>query len=154
MNSDYIYVAKIAKSTSVDGVGLRNSLYVSGCPIRCPGCHNSEWWELESGTLRPVNEVADELLEDEFNVSILGGEPLMQYEAIVKLCQYIKEQRPNCNIWMWTGYTAEHVAQHYSHILQWIDTLVDGPYIQAQHTTDLPFRGSMNQSIINVKNIK
>lgn len=153
MISGYIYVAKIVKSTSVDGVGLRNSLYVSGCNIHCPGCHNKELWPLESGTAREIEEIADELLEDGANVSILGGEPLMQYEAVVELCRMLKNKSCDCNIWLYTGYTLSHVKLNYPHILEFIDTIVDGPYIQEQRTTESPFIGSTNQTITNVKNI-
>lgn len=151
MISDIIYVAKIAQSTSVDGVGLRNALYVSGCPIHCPECHNKDWWEMESGIPMDIDDVVAELAQDGFNISILGGEPLGQFEAVLELCRRFKECYPDRTIWMWTGYTMEHVTQHYSEILEYIDTLVDGPFVVSLKDTSLHFRGSSNQRIIDVK---
>lgn len=153
MTDDVIYVAKIAYSTSVDGVGLRNSLYVSGCPLRCPACHNKAWWELKSGTPYLINEVAEMLNTDDFNISILGGEPLMQYEAIVELCKTIKNQFPEKTIWLWSGYTLEVIQERFSDILPLIDVLVDGPFIEEKADSNLLWRGSSNQRIIYVKNI-
>lgn len=153
MTDDFIYVAKIAYSTSVDGVGLRNSLYVSGCPLRCSECHNKAWWELKSGKPYSIQEVSDMLNSDDFNISILGGEPLMQYRAIVKLCKLIKDHYPEKTIWLWSGYTLEEIQVKFPDILTCIDVLVDGPFIKEKAEPNLLFRGSSNQRIINVKNI-
>lgn len=144
---DILYVAKIVMSTSVDGPGLRNSLYVSGCPLRCDGCHNSSFWEIESGQRMTLHDVYNLLNEDDFNISILGGEPMMQYPAIVELCRMIKGNTDK-TIWLWSGYTLEYIREHYPDILPLIDTLVDGPYIAALHHPNLPWRGSSNQRIL------
>ncbi len=153
MTDDFIYVAKIAYSTSVDGVGLRNSLYVSGCPLRCQECHNKAWWELKSGSPYTIKEVSDMLNTDDFNISILGGEPMMQYKPIVKLCKLIKQEHPEKTIWLWSGYTLEQIQEKFPDILSCIDVLVDGPFIKEKAEPNLLFRGSSNQRIINVKNI-
>lgn len=153
MTDDIIYVAKIAYSTSVDGVGLRNSLYVSGCPLHCPECHNKAWWELKSGSPYTIKEVSEMLNTDDFNISILGGEPMMQYKAIVKLCKLIKQEHPEKTIWLWSGYTLEQIQERFSDILSCIDVLIDGPFIKEKAEPNLLFRGSTNQRIINVKNI-
>lgn len=147
MTDEKLYVAKIVKSTSADGLGLRNSLYVSGCPLRCEGCHNSAWWEKEAGELMTIREVYKELNQDDFNISILGGEPLMQYEGILELCKAIKANTAK-SIWMWTGYSLEQVKSLYPEILQHIDVIVDGPFIKALAKPNLKWRGSTNQRII------
>lgn len=144
-----LYVAKIVKSTSVDGVGLRNSLYLSGCNLRCKGCHNSKFWELKSGNLMTVDEVYNELMSDDFNVSILGGEPMMQYEGVLELCQRIKANS-NKNIWLWTGNELPTIECFYGDILKYIDVLVDGPFIQELKNEDLIYRGSSNQKLWKV----
>lgn len=146
-----IYVAKIAYSTSVDGVGLRNALYVAGCDLHCPGCHNSQWWSLNSGKIMTVDEVCDELNLDDFNISILGGEPFMQYNAVLRLCKLIKKRYPHKTIWIWSGLVLEDIQKHYPEILSYIDVLVDGPFIKELAQPNLQWRGSTNQRVIDIK---
>lgn len=145
-----IYVARIVKSTSSDGVGLRNSLYVSGCDIKCPECHNKQYWNILSGQKRTIQDVFDELNEDDFNISILGGEPLMQYDAVLKLCKMIKK-KTNKTIWLWSGHTLETIRKRWPKLLYYIDVLVDGPYDPKFYEPALQFRGSRNQRIIDIK---
>ncbi len=147
-----ISVAKIVCSTSVDGVGLRNSLYVAGCPIRCKGCHNSQFWEISSGTERNIEDVFQELCQDSCNISILGGEPLMQYDAVLELCKMIKGRTVK-TIWLWSGYTLERIEELCPEILMYIDFLVDGPYVERLAEPNLQWRGSTNQRIINIADI-
>ena len=146
-------IMKIVHSTSVDGVGLRNSLYVAGCPLHCKGCHNKESWNINSGYWSSVENVYHQLNIDDFNISILGGEPLMQYKSILHLCKLIKERVPHKTIWLWSGYTFEKIQKDYSEILEYIDVLVDGPYIEKYADKNLRWRGSTNQRVINVKNL-
>lgn len=148
-----IYVAKIAYSTSVDGVGLRNALYVSGCSIKCAGCHNKQLWDIQSGLQMSVEEVCDSLNIDDFNISILGGEPLMQYESVLALCKLIKERYPHKTIWLWSGFTVEHIQREYEAILHYVDVLVDGPYMEQFAVPNLKWRGSTNQRIIETKTL-
>lgn len=147
--TDKLFVAKIVSSTSADGPGLRNSLYVSGCPIHCEGCHNSDWWDLKSGTMMSIDEVYLQLNKDPFNISILGGEPLLQYEAILELCKRIKSKTAK-TIWLWSGYTFEIIQNLCPDILDYIDTLVDGAFVKEQATPNLKWRGSKNQRIITL----
>lgn len=147
-----LYVARIVYSTSTDGVGLRNSLYVSGCSIHCPGCHNKAWWDKKAGVLQTVDEVFAQLNSDQFNISILGGEPLEQYEAVLALCKKIK-QETNKTVWMWSGYTLDYIKKNYKDILYYIDVLVDGPFVSSLAKPNLQWRGSTNQQVYNVKNI-
>lgn len=148
-----LFVAKIAYSTSVDGVGLRNALYVSGCPIRCKGCHNKQLWDINSGIEMSVKEICDSLNIDDFNISILGGEPMMQYDGILQLCKLIKEQYPHKTIWLWSGYTIDDIKDKYSEILHYVDVIVDGPFLEQFATPNLLWRGSTNQHIIETKTL-
>lgn len=152
MERNKISVAKIVSSTSVDGVGLRTALYVAGCNLRCPDCHNKEWWNIENGTLTDIEEVYCQLMEPDENISILGGEPMLQYEAIVELCRMIK-QRTDKTIWLWSGHTFADIQEHYPDILEYIDVLVDGPFIQEYFQPNLKWRGSTNQNVIDIKSI-
>lgn len=96
-----------------------------------------------------VEEVCNKLNEDEFNISILGGEPLMQYEEILALCKMIKTRYPYKTIWMWSGYGLSLIRERYTEILRYIDTLVDGPFIKALASSELLWRGSSNQRVID-----
>lgn len=144
-----LYVARIVYSTSTDGVGLRNSLYVSGCPIHCDGCHNKAFWNKESGEKQTVDAVFTQLNSDQFDVSILGGEPLMQYAAILELCKKIKKET-NKTIWLWSGYKLSHIQQHFPDILYYIDVLVDGQYVKSLAKPNLQWRGSTNQKVYTI----
>lgn len=148
-----IYVAKIAYSTSVDGVGLRNALYVSGCPIRCAGCHNKQLWDINAGMPMSIQDVCDSLNVDDFNISILGGEPLMQYDSILALCKLIKSDYPHKTIWLWTGYTVEYIKVNFEEILHYVDVIVDGPYMEEYAQPNLQWRGSTNQRVIETKTL-
>lgn len=143
-------VASIVYSTSTDGVGLRNALYLAGCPLHCEDCHNKEWWDIESGSRKSMDEVFSALTSDSFNVSILGGEPLMQYDNVVELCKRIKSETDK-TIWLWSGYTFEFIQSHYPLILLYIDVLVDGQFVKAKSLPNLKWRGSSNQRVIDVK---
>lgn len=147
---DHLAVMDIVYSTSTDGVGLRNALYVSGCNMRCPHCHNKDSWDINAGTWYTVEEVYNKLNEDHFPVSILGGEPLMQVDAVTHLCRLIKE-RTEKSIWLWSGYTYEYIEEHLGQVLPYIDVLVDGKYVHELRDTDLLWRGSSNQRVIDVK---
>jgi anaerobic ribonucleoside-triphosphate reductase activating protein len=147
MNDTIIKVAKIAYSTSVDGVGLRNALYVSGCNRRCPGCHNPQLWDINAGQDMTIQEAFDKLNIDDFNISTLGGEPMMQYEQVVELCKLIKE-KTNKTIWLWSGYELHEIKSQFPKILKYIDVLVDGPFIEEFKEPNLKWRGSSNQNII------
>lgn len=152
MGNTTLSVAKIVYSTSVDGVGLRNSLYVAGCPIKCEGCHNSQFWDINSGTIRTIEDVFADLCQDQCNISILGGEPLLQYEAVLELCKMIKERTPK-TIWLWSGYTLDYIRDHYPEILMYINVLVDGPYVESLAEPNLQWKGSTNQRVIDIASI-
>lgn len=151
-----MYINNIIYSTTVDGLGLRNSLYTQGCPIRCEGCHNSELWEWTDGELvNDIEKLADELTENGNcnKVSILGGEPLAQWnvESVIELCKILKSKY-NCNIWLYSGYTLKVISDSVDKkdVLNYIDVLVDGRYEQSKRFENGRFRGSSNQNIYQI----
>ena len=100
-----------------------------------------------------VQELLDIIKDDEFaNVTFSGGDPLYQVEAFTELARRIKEETGK-TIWCYTGFTYEEVLAdpRLNQILPYLDALVDGPYVEALRDTNLPFRGSSNQRIINLK---
>ena len=148
----FLSVTRIVSSTSTDGPGLRTALYLQGCNIHCPGCHNSSLWDISAGELLYVEAIWEQLQESDENISILGGEPLMQYVVLTAFCKLIKE-RIDKSIWLWSGYTLSHIQQHYPEILKWVDVVVDGPFIKGLANPTLRFRGSSNQQITPISQL-
>ena len=147
-----ISVIKIVEDTTVDGPGFRTTVYAAGCPNACPGCHNPQSWKKSAGTLMPVDEIMKVIRADEFaDVTFSGGDPMFQPEGFTKLARQIKKETGK-NIWCYTGYTYEQLLKNdrQKELLQWIDVLVDGPFIEAKKDADLLFRGSRNQRLIDV----
>ena len=100
-----------------------------------------------------VQELLDIVKDDEFaNVTFSGGDPLYQVEAFTELARRIKEETGK-TIWCYTGFTYEEILadERLSQILPYLDVLVEGPFIMELRTTELPFRGSSNQRIIQLK---
>lgn len=143
-------VLDIVSGTSVDGPGLRTSIYFAGCHHRCPGCHNPQSWDPEGGKDMTVEEIMDIITENGFNVTFSGGDPLYQADALITLAQAIVKE--GYSIWCYTGFRYEDIASHpqYVELLKLVDVLVDGMFIEAQRDIHLRFRGSHNQRLIDV----
>ncbi|MCF0190915.1 MAG: anaerobic ribonucleoside-triphosphate reductase activating protein [Marinilabiliaceae bacterium] len=149
----YIFVLKIVESTTVDGPGLRNSVYCAGCVNQCPGCHNPQSWDIMAGRPMHVEEIAQRLLSDDMcNITFTGGDPMYQAKGFTELAKIIKSQSKK-SIWCYSGYTFEEIIkdQDKRALLPYIDILVDGRFVQALRNTDLLFRGSSNQRLIDVQ---
>ena len=146
--SPVLRVVDIVDGTSVDGPGLRTSIYFAGCDHRCPGCHNPSTWDFNAGKDMTVDELMLRIIDNEFNVTFSGGDPLYQLEPLTALARAVKAAGKT--IWCYTGFIYEDLLAdpRYAEILSLIDVLVDGPFILALRDTDLRFRGSSNQRII------
>ena len=147
-----IRILDILEETMADGPGLRTSIYCAGCAHHCPGCHNPQSWDFHGGREVSVDELLEIVKADEFaDVTFSGGDPLYQVEAFTELARRIKEETGK-NIWCYTGFTYEEIQadERLSRILPYIDTLVDGPFIQELRDPELHFRGSSNQRIIHL----
>ena len=148
-----ISVIKIVEDTTVDGPGFRTTVYAAGCPNACPGCHNPQSWDIESGTLMTTEEIMQVIRADEFaDVTFSGGDPMFQPEGFAELAEAVKRETGK-NIWCYTGYTFERLLNNpkQAELLKYIDVLVDGKFKQALHDESLLFRGSSNQRLIDVK---
>jgi anaerobic ribonucleoside-triphosphate reductase activating protein len=148
----------------VDGEGCRVSLFVSGCRNHCPGCFNEETWDFAYGkefTEIEANEILEACKQPYIDgLSCLGGE-VMEPEnqaALLPLLTRFKEMYPEKTLWIYTGYILErdlllgqrkHVEGVTDRILDLVDVLVDGPFIQAQRDLSLRFRGSSNQRLLS-----
>lgn len=146
-------ILDIVHDTTVDGPGFRTSVYAAGCIHQCVGCHNPHSWNIANGRFYSVDALLEIVKEDEFaNVTLSGGDPLMQVDGFTELAKRIKEETSK-NIWCYTGFNFEQIlrSNKLSQILPFTDVLVDGKYINDLRNTDLQFRGSSNQRIIDVQ---
>ena len=143
-------VLDIIEGTSVDGPGLRTSIYFAGCKHACPGCHNPQSWDFDAGHEMSVNEIMEVVREADFNVTFSGGDPLYHARELVPLARAIKAMGKT--IWCYTGFVYEDIKDRadVADLLGYVDVLVDGPFISALRDTELLFRGSSNQRIIHL----
>lgn len=147
--------AAIKKADIANGPGVRVSLFVSGCRNHCPGCFNPETWDFDYG--EPFTKQTEEELIMALRpswiqgLSILGGDPMEpeNQEALLPFLRHVKEELPEKDIWLYTGYCIEDVTG--SLLLSYVDVLVDGPFIEAEKDISLAFRGSRNQRIIDLR---
>lgn len=148
MQSETLRVIDIIEGTSVDGPGLRTSIYFAGCDHHCPGCHNPQTWSFSAGSDMSVDELYNVVIEADFNVTFTGGDPVYQARQIAPLAKKIVDAGKT--IWLYTGFTIEQLAKlkDAHELLKYIEAVVEGPYIDALRDTDLAFRGSSNQRII------
>ncbi|MBR2456771.1 MAG: anaerobic ribonucleoside-triphosphate reductase activating protein [Bacteroidaceae bacterium] len=146
-----IRILDIKYGTSVDGIGLRTSLYCTGCENRCVGCHNPQSWDEKGGEPIGIEELFSRIVEADMNVTFTGGDPMFHPEGFIQLARMIKE-RTDKTIWCYTGYRFEDLLLHpvRRKLVELCDVIVDGKYMQAERDLSLHFRGSRNQRIIDV----
>lgn len=147
-----IHVIRIVEDTTVDGPGWRTSVYCAGCKHACPGCHNPESWSFTTGESLEVSELLQRLSETEGNITFSGGDPMYQAEAFTELARRIREELGR-TLWCYTGFHWEEVVADpvMSAMLPYLEVLVDGPFVEAEKSLDLMFRGSKNQRLIDVQ---
>lgn len=151
-STNSIRILDIKYGTSVDGTGLRTSLYCAGCKNRCTGCHNPQSWDENGGEPTSVEKLYNLIVEADMNVTFTGGDPMLHPEGFIELARLIKENT-NKTIWCYTGYSYEDLLQHpvRRKLVELCDVIVDGRYIEAERDLSLHFRGSRNQRIIDVQ---
>lgn len=146
-------IAGIVKESYVDGPGIRYTIFTQGCPHHCFKCQNPETWDIDKGTLVDIDKLIEDIQENPLldGVTLSGGDPLIQDETL-ELVQKLKE-RTNLNIWCYTGYSYEEVLNNdkFKKILNYIDVLIDGEYVDSLRSLSLLFRGSSNQRLIDIK---
>ncbi len=160
-----MYVGQIMKADCANGLGMRVSVFVSGCTIHCKGCFQPQTWDFEYG--QPYDSAMEEMILEELGkgyydgLTILGGEPFepCNQRVIVGLIRKFKERYPRMNLWMYTGYRLDEdlvpggrkYTSFTDEILDQVDILVDGPFMLEKKNLMLNFRGSENQRIIDMK---
>ena len=158
-------VATIKKYDIANGVGVRVSLFVSGCRHACPGCFNEVAWNFGYGT--PYTQAMEEELLDALRpsyirgLSLLGGEPFEpeNQATLLALLARVREEVPEKDIWCYSGFTYEELTGGTARcvtpltrkMLGMMDVLVDGRFDAARADISLVFRGSANQRILDVQ---
>ena len=143
----------IVTDSIVDGPGIRTTVFSQGCPHHCEGCHNPETWDFGCGTAMEEERILDIVLSNPLcrGVTFSGGEPFAQAAGFAKLGRLLKEK--GYEIASYSGYTFEELLEgsdDQKALLQTIDVLIDGPFIQAEKSLEVAFRGSRNQRILDV----
>ena len=149
--------ASIRRLDISNGEGLGVTLFTQGCPFHCKNCFNPETHDFDGGkeyTIDTKNAILSLINRAQIKrFSILGGEPLIERnkEDMIDLCSSIKEIRPDIKIWVYTGNIFENVKDDWYELLyNYVDVLVDGPYVDSKRDLRLKFRGSSNQRVIDV----
>ena len=156
--------AEIKECDIANGIGVRTSLFVSGCRHHCPGCFNDVAWDFNAG--EPFDAaVADRIVASlrppyVDGLSVLGGEPLEpeNQRALAPFLERVRTEAPKKDIWLWTGFTWDELTQgdgrartqELDRILACLHVLVDGRFVEAKKDLTLRFRGSSNQRLIDV----
>lgn len=160
-----MYYADIKKADVANGVGVRVSVFVSGCTHHCKNCFNEQAWDFNYGnefTEKEIEKVVN-LMDHSYvsGLTLLGGEPFehTNQKGLLPLVKKVKERFPDKNIWCYSGYTFEKdikdkMCKEWKEtleLLSYIDVLVDGEFQEENKDIKLRFRGSSNQRIIDVK---
>lgn len=150
--------AELKLNDVANAPGIAVSFYTQGCPHHCPGCFNPETWDFDGG-LEFSNETLNKIIESltangiQRTLCILGGEPLCEQNEFLThlVISTVKEKFPDIKIYLWTGYLYKDLVKssraHIVYILNNIDCLIDGPFIEEEKDLTLSMRGSKNQKI-------
>ena len=144
----------ITTDDMLNGDGLRTVRWVAGCGHACPGCQNPVTWDACGGL--PFDEAAKAELFEKLGkphisgITFSGGDPLYpaNREAVTALAAEVRARFPKKTVWLYTGYTYEEITK--LPVLGFVDVLVDGRFVQAEHDISLRFRGSRNQRLLDV----
>ena len=144
-------VVEIIRGTTVDGPGFRTSIYLAGCNHNCEGCHNPETHNPEGGSIMSLDDIMKIVREEDFDVTLSGGDPLFNPQKLKILIRTLKKDRRN--VWVYTGFTWEDIIKNkiLADAIREADAVVDGPFILSLRNTDLRFRGSENQRILDIQ---
>lgn len=148
--------APLQSDSVVDGFGVRTVIWTQGCSHNCPFCQNPQTHDFEGGAEFEVEDIIEEInnLENQDGITLSGGDPLFQIEAITEIVKHAKSI--GLNVWCYTGFTYEKILEmgkknsKYLEFLNYLDVLVDGKFEIDKKDLNLLFRGSSNQRLINI----
>ena len=152
-------IAGLIRNDVVNGYDVCVSVWVQGCPFHCDGCHNPQTWSFGTGIEVEEDAFIEEVIAAigengvSRNLSLLGGEPLCEqnYSFVDKLIRIVKDKYPSIKVFIWTGYEWENLSDEQRNVAILADSIVDGQFELRKRDITLPFRGSSNQRIINIK---
>ena len=143
-----------------NGTGVRTSLFISGCYRHCPGCFSPETWSFDYGepfTKDTENEILESLKPDYIaGLSVIGGDPMESRKELIPFLKKVKETYPEKTIWFFTGYTWSEIAlmtdrdSSVKELIDLVDVLKCGPFIESQAEAGLVFKGSRNQELVDM----
>lgn len=141
-------ILDIVKGTTVDGPGFRTSIYFAGCAHHCPGCHNPQSWDFGGGYDISLEELMEIILEEDFDVTLTGGDPLYQHEDVKVLVDSVVAA--GHTVWIYTGFKWEEIVARPELLdaVRKAEVVVDSPFVVELRDTDLLFRGSSNQRLV------
>lgn len=146
-------IAGLVQDSIVDGPGIRFTVFVQGCGHHCPGCHNPQTHDPAAGTEKATAEVLDEMRSNPLTdgLTLSGGEPFDQAEDC--LCLARAAHADGLNVWAYSGYRYEQLLADplRAALLREVDVLIDGPFVLAERSLALRWRGSRNQRVIDVQ---
>ena len=149
-------IAKIEDSIS-NGEGVRVVVWTQGCIHACEGCHNPQTWNPKGGEAytKETEEEILTLLSRPYikGITFSGGDPLhpQNRQEVLGLCRRIKQEQPNKDIWLYSGFTYEEISAFLPELFEVVDVLVDGKFILSLYSPALQWRGSSNQRVIDVQ---
>ena len=149
MEPQFLQIGMLCASTTALGPGRRFVIWLQGCKRRCYGCASPEFQPLDGGTRNSVDQLLDKIVEstDIDGLTVSGGEPMLQKEALSSLLHKVREMRPDLSVILFTGYLLEDFQSDVSKdVLDCIDLLIDGEYYHEQND-DMGLRGSANQRL-------
>jgi len=160
-----MYYGEIKYNDIANGEGVRTSLFVSGCRLKCKDCFNTATWSFSFG--QPFTEaIQDDVLHSlkpnhVSGLTVLGGEPMEEesQEALLPFLKKVKETFPKKTVWLYSGYLHDQdlipggrkYTPYTDEILSLVDVMVDGPFVSELKDITLRFRGSSNQRLITLK---
>lgn len=144
----------LEQNSYVDGPGIRMAIFFQGCLHKCEGCHNPGSWPMYGGEKVDTNDLMKKMANDPLldGITLSGGEPFLQPQPALELARFARQK--GLSVWCYTGYTFEQISEWQDNrktLLQNIDVLVDGPFKLEEKSLDIPWRGSRNQRLIDVK---
>lgn len=152
-----IRVAGTVSDSITDGPGIRYTLFVQGCPHHCPGCHNPQTHDFSGGKEMEEEEIIAAINKNPLlsGLTLSGGEPMCQARALAHLVERVRKECPRIKeVACYTGFTfeelAEGKAEGTNELLEQLDTLIDGRFVQALRSWEIRFAGSSNQRVIDV----